>query len=222
MDRPFRKEELSASARRGGRRPGRRRRRRGRRGSARAEVVSMLAQADRRAALDAHLNAPADDGLGRRRCGPSAAAARAAARRRGAGCAPSERRPCGGKQYGAHARQGADRERGQASPGLQCSTTQSTAHSAQRTGAGRAVHAPGRSAVTRAVANWYCQGRKIHQRRACILYYTYLYCILYCICIFGRRPPVTVAAAASAMPPRVLAVHLALGYAPCLTLSSIM
>jgi hypothetical protein len=28
------------------------------------------------------------------------------------------------------------------------------------------------------------QGRKIHQRGACILYYTYLYCILYCICIF--------------------------------------
>jgi hypothetical protein len=25
-----------------------------------------------------------------------------------------------------------------------------------------------------------------------ILYYTYLYCILYCICIFWRRPPVTV------------------------------
>jgi hypothetical protein len=45
------------------------------------------------------------------------------------------------------------------------------------------------------------QGRKIHQRGACILYYTYLYCILYCICIFGRRPPVTVAAAASAMAP---------------------
>jgi hypothetical protein len=28
------------------------------------------------------------------------------------------------------------------------------------------------------------QGRKIHQTGACILYYTYLYCILYCICIF--------------------------------------
>jgi hypothetical protein len=66
------------------------------------------------------------------------------------------------------------------------------------------------------------QGRKIHQRGACILYYTYLYCILYCICSFGRRPLVTVAAAASAMAPRVLAVHLALGYAQCLTLSSIM
>jgi hypothetical protein len=38
------------------------------------------------------------------------------------------------------------------------------------------------------------QGRKIHRRGACILYFTYLYCILYCICIFWRRPPVTVAA----------------------------
>jgi hypothetical protein len=66
------------------------------------------------------------------------------------------------------------------------------------------------------------QGRKIHQRGACILYDTYLYCILYCICFSWRRPPVTVAAAASAMAPRVLAVHLALGYAQCLTLSSIM
>jgi hypothetical protein len=60
------------------------------------------------------------------------------------------------------------------------------------------------------------QGRKIHRRGACILYYTHLYCILYCFCIFWRRPPVTVAAAASAMAPRVLAVHLALGYKPLL------
>jgi hypothetical protein len=53
-----------------------------------------------------------------------------------------------------------------------------------------------------------------------VLYFVVLY--LY----FWRRPPVTVAvavaAAASAMAPRVLAVHLALGYAQCLTLSSIM
>jgi hypothetical protein len=66
------------------------------------------------------------------------------------------------------------------------------------------------------------QGTKRHQRGACILCDTYLYCILYCICMFWRRPPETVAAAASAMAPRVLAVHLALGYAQCLTLSSIM
>jgi hypothetical protein len=47
-----------------------------------------------------------------------------------------------------------------------------------------------------------------------------LYFVLYLY--FWRQPPVTVAAAASAMAPRVLAVHLALGYAQCLTLSSIM
>jgi hypothetical protein len=51
-----------------------------------------------------------------------------------------------------------------------------------------------------------------------VLYVFVLYFVLYLY--FWRRPPVTVAAAA--MAPRVLAVHLALGYAQCLTLSSIM
>jgi hypothetical protein len=54
-----------------------------------------------------------------------------------------------------------------------------------------------------------------------VLHVFVLYFVLYLY--FWRRPPVTVAAAASAMmAPRVLAVHLALGYAQCLTLSSIM
>jgi hypothetical protein len=69
------------------------------------------------------------------------------------------------------------------------------------------------------------QGRKIHQTPEggvyLVLYVFLLYFVLYLY--FWRRPPVTVAAAASAMmAPRVLAVHLALGYAQCLTLSSIM
>jgi hypothetical protein len=53
-----------------------------------------------------------------------------------------------------------------------------------------------------------------------VLYVFVLNFVLYLY--FLRRPPVTVAAAASAMAPRVLAAHLALGYAQCLTLSSIM
>jgi hypothetical protein len=55
-----------------------------------------------------------------------------------------------------------------------------------------------------------------------VLYVFVLYFVLYLY--FWRWPPVTVtvAAAECAMAPRVLAVHLALGYAQCLTLSSIM
>jgi hypothetical protein len=49
-----------------------------------------------------------------------------------------------------------------------------------------------------------------------VLYVFVLYFVLYLY--LWRRPPVTVAAAASAMAPRVLA----LGYTQCLTLSSIM
>jgi hypothetical protein len=47
-----------------------------------------------------------------------------------------------------------------------------------------------------------------------VLYVFVLYFILYLY--FWRRPPVTVAAAASAMAPRVLAVHLALGTWLCM------
>jgi hypothetical protein len=67
-----------------------------------------------------------------------------------------------------------------------------------------------------------CQGRKILQRGACTLCYTYLYCILYCICIFWRRPPVTVAASASAMAPCALCLGCTLGTWLCSMSNSII
>jgi hypothetical protein len=51
--------------------------------------------------------------------------------------------------------------------------------------------------------------------------HVFVLCFVLYLC-FWHRPPETVATAASAMAPRVLAVHLALAYAQCLTLSSIM
>jgi hypothetical protein len=64
----------------------------------------------------------------------------------------------------------------------------------------------------------------MHQRGGVYVYFVLYVFVLYFVLYlyFWRRPPVTVAAAASAMAPRVLAVLLALGYAQCLTLSSIM
>jgi hypothetical protein len=53
-----------------------------------------------------------------------------------------------------------------------------------------------------------------------VLYVSVLYFVLYLY--FGRRPPVTVAAAASAMAPRVLAVHLAFGTWLCSMSNSII
>jgi hypothetical protein len=35
------------------------------------------------------------------------------------------------------------------------------------------------------------QGTIIHKTGTCILYHTYLYCILHCICVFWRQPPET-------------------------------